>query len=395
MKKITTLLLAITLSCTLYAQNMLSNGFGFMAAINGNTYTKTSNLGAQNFQFVCASSNGAYFYAVNFSTSTIFIINSSTYAFVDSFTGPTPHYITASNEPNMLFTRGNQSLLRYNPSTKSLTDSVLMPNLWGLTERPNSKEIWVTVDSNIKVVNYASSLTITNTIKTSNNQYDNFEVAFTPMGTICYQSASSKKKIYKIDANTKAIVDSINTAPYSFQQMVTSADSSKLYGFSNTKLYAIDLATKAITDSSMVSNKQIMHVYRHPNRAELWAVHHFNDSVTAFNETTKATIASFGIGPSPFYLAFAVGSTGINQVSENNTNVLLYPNPANTNINLAFDNSNKREIVIYNSIGTKMAAYNTNNNTATLDITSLATGNYFVTVKENNELVKTLTFIKE
>ena len=395
MKQLFTLcLLAIGLNA--YSQNMLSNGFGFMAAINGNTYQKTSNVGSQNFQFVAGSNDGTRFYAVNFNTSTIFIINSSTYAIADSFTGPTAYYITGYNEPNTLFARGNKSLLRYNTSTKSLTDSLLIGNPWTVEERPGTKEVWVTYDSMINVVSYASSLTSLGTIKISNNQYDNEDVRFTPKGSTAYKVAKSKKKIYKIDASARTIIDSIDTAPYAFGPVAVSADSSKLFAtnFGN-KIYIIDVATKVITDSTMTSNKLMMRLYHHPTRAEIWAVHHFADSVTVFNETTKAAVASFGIGSSPFYLAFATASNSISNAHSSEYALQVFPNPATQSITISMPESRLHDIQVYNTTGQQVATVSTTNTKCNIDISNLASGNYYLSVIENNELKKTIAFTKK
>lgn len=395
MKRLFTLsLLAIGLNS--FGQNMLSNGFGFMAAINGTTYSKTSNVGGQNFQFVAVSKDGTKFYAVNFNTSKVFIINSSSYAFLDSFTASkTAYYITAVNDQNMMFARGDNSLLRFNPNTKSLTDTLAVPNAFIHTERPGASEVWACADSLIYVANYASSLSLTGTIKTTNNQYDNSEVVFSTKGTIAYKSASSKKKIFKIDANTRTIIDSIDTAPYSFQSMAISPDSSKMYGCSTGKVYVIDLITKAVIDSSMTSNKLIMRVYHHPTRNEIWAIHHFNDSVTVFNTSTKATLASFGIGPSPFYLAFAVGSSFVSNVNSTEYALQLFPNPATQSITVSMPDNKQHDIQIYNQTGQRIAAFSTTNNKQTVDISTWASGNYYLSVIENNDLKKTIVFTKE
>jgi hypothetical protein len=394
MKQLFTLLLIIS-GLSANAQNVLTNGFGYMAAINGTTYTKTSNVGSQNFQFVSASKDGTKFYTVNFNTSKVFILNSSSYAFLDSFTASsTAYYLTSSNDNNMLFARGNNSLLRFNPNTKSLTDTIAIPNSFIHTERPGANEVWVSGDSLIYVVNYSSSMSLTGTIKTTNYQYDNSEAIFTPKGTIAYKSASSKKKVFKIDANTRTVIDSINTAPYSFQSMAISPDSSKIYACNGNKVFIIDVATKAVVDSSMTSPYLIMRVYHHPTREEVWAVHHFADSLTIFNASTKASIASFDIGPSPFYLAFANGSTGINKTAAD-YKLQVYPNPSRESITVSMPDTKQHDIQVYNTTGQKMGSYSTSATKLNIDISAWPSGNYYISVIENKDIRKTVVFIKE
>jgi hypothetical protein len=395
MKQLFTLCLFI-IGINAYGQNMLSNGFGFMAAINGTTYQKTSNIGAQNFQFVCSSRDGAKFYTVNFNTSKIFILNSATYAFTDSFpASSTAYYITSANDNNMLFARGNKAILLFNPNTKSLTDTLLIGNPFIHTERPGAQEVWVCGDSLIYVVNYSSSLSLTGTIKTTNNQYDNSEAIFTQKGSTAYKSASSKKKIFKIDASTRTIIDSIDTAPYSFQSMAMSPDSSKIYGCSQNRVYVIDAVAKTVVDSTMTSNKLIMRVYHHPTRDEIWAVHHFNDSVTVFNTSTKATSASFGIGPSPFYLAFANVSSAITNTNKSEYALQVFPNPAMQSVTVSMPESKQHDIQVYNTIGQRIAAFSTTIREYNIDVSRWASGNYYLSVIENNDLMKTVVFTKE
>ena len=73
----------------------------------------------------------------------------------------------------------------------------------------------------------------------------------------------------------------------------------------------------AVTDSIDCGTREPFDIYRHPDRAEIWVVNHFKDTVTVFNETTYAQIAAIPVTGSPHSLAFATGATGINNPVQN------------------------------------------------------------------------------
>jgi len=372
------------------AQPMISNGFPSMALINGTTYQKTSTLGTSNYSFVAGSNNGKFYAGRAFGSNTVYMINAATGAFIDSMSVPSDAgEMSAYNEPNTLFEVRGTALYRINTTAKTY-DSIAIGNPFRAEERPGAKEVWVTADSMIHVVSYASGLS-KSTIDISSNIYDNADVRFTKGGSIAYKSAGSNKKIYKIDANTKQVVDSINTAPYSHFVIEVSTDSSKIYASNNKAVLIYDIATKILVDS-FVSNKQIMNLYRHPSRSELWAVHHFNDSVTVFNESTKATIASFGISSSPFFLGFSDGTVGINNMNTPSA-VNIYPNPAKDK--LYIDVHQQAQVVVYDLLGAKQGVYNISERNNDINIDSLVTGMYIIYIQLPNVEQQRAVFNKE
>lgn len=395
MKKLSTLIIAVIAGSAVYAQPMVSNGFNSMAAINGTTYQKTANLDpGRNYGSVAASADGQYFFAggANTIANNIYYINVSNNAFVDSITLPsTSGEMATGIDANTLFSVRGSSLYRINTATKAV-DSIIIGNPFRVEQRPGAKEAWVASDSMIYVVNYASIMSFT-TIDLSSNKFDNSDTRFTKGGSLTYKACNSLKKIYKIDAGTKAVVDSINTGTVGHTAIEVSTDSSKIYAANGTNVYVYSVSTKALVDS-MVSTKLIMNLYRHPTRAELWAVHHFNDSVTVFNETTGAIIASFDIGNDPFFLAFSIGSTGVTNV-QNNYDVKLYPNPASKQMTVVLPDNKEKQLVICDLFGRKQTTLTTTSNTVNIDIAGLATGNYYLAVYERNTLIKTISFVKE
>lgn len=72
-------------------------------------------------------------------------------------------------------------------------------------------------------------------------------------------------------------------------------------------------------------------------------------------------------------------STGVVNVSRADDDVVLYPNPARSSLNVVFNgNSNVRNIIVYNLIGKAITAYKVVGNNAKLDIDSIPSGIYFI-----------------
>lgn len=398
MKQLFTFLIGIVVTGTIQAQPIISNGFGNMALINGTTYQKTGTLGTQNYAFVGGSSTGQRFYAAGVSAAnvnTIYFINATTGAFIDSMTMPSnTGDLSGLNDPNTIFQARGTALYRINTSAKTY-DSIVIGKPNRIEERPGSKEVWVAADSMIYIVNYASGSMTSSTIDLSSNMYDNGDVRFTKGGSFAYKATGSNKKIFKIDANTKTVLDSIDTTPFSAFAIEVSSDSSKIYATSGTSTHVYDIATKARVDS-FVSNKQMMNLYRHPNRQELWVIHHFNDSLTVYNENTKASIASFGIGSSPFFLAFGVGGTAINNIAQDiSTTIKLYPNPVNDVLHITSALSIDAFATVYDITGREYGNYIINNKQATISTNNLIKGLYILSVHYRNGNKENFKFVKE
>jgi hypothetical protein len=397
MKQLFTFLFCIGFAGVMQAQPIISNGFGFMALINGITYQKTGTLGTQNYAFVGGSNNGQRFYAAGVSaanTNTIYFINSTTGAFTDSMTMPSnTGDLSGLNEPNTVFEARGTALYRINTSAKTY-DSIVIGKPNRIEERPGSKEVWVASDSMIYVVNYASGSMSSTTIDLSSNMYDNGDVRFTKGGSLAYKATGSNKKIFKINANTKAVMDSIDTTPFSAFAIEVSSDSSKIYATSGTSTHIYDIATKARIDS-FVSNKQMMNLYRHPNRQELWVIHHFNDSLTVYNENTKASIASFGIGSSPFFLAFGQGGTAVNSIVHDLSTTKLYPNPANDVLYITSTATIDAVATLFDITGRECSSYVIDKLQAVINTTNLEKGIYILSIQHKNGNKENFRFVKE
>jgi Secretion system C-terminal sorting domain len=331
MKKIITLLSIFQLAAMIsMAQPVLVSGFNGMAAVNGTTYHKTGTVGnpTGGYGFVCASNDRMKFFASWFFHQYLYFIDPSTFNVTDSM-NYSAYEITAANEPNNMFARTAYGLSRINTTTKTVTDSIAIPTPQYTRERPNSKEVWVTSNNLIYVINYASGLTSTS-FAASAVTTDNGEMKFTTGGTLCYKVAWTSNKIYKINAITKAKIDSVSTAPSTPSGVAISADSSQIFvSFpSDFKVRVYATSTMTIVDSISTGTREPFDMYRHPDRPEIWVVNHFKDSVTVYNEASHAFITAFDVNGSPHSLAFGIGSTGINDNHTQFSGILAYPNPA-------------------------------------------------------------------
>lgn len=379
------------------AQPILSNGFGTgTALIDGTNYQKTANIGTGNFGNVSASVNGQFFYAsgANATADKIFYINVANSTIVDSvsLTGSGGD-MSSTNMANTIFSLRNMAVYRLNPQTKAIDSIVLAGKPNRIEERPGTTEAWVAADSMIYIVDYATGLSAGSSIRISSNKFDNSDVRFTKGGTTAYKAAINMERIFKIDCATKTIVDSFDTSPGGHAFIEVSGDSSKIYAANGTNIYIYSVATKMLLDS-MVSGKPIMNLYRHPTRAELWAVHHFHDSVSVFNESSKALIASFDIGNDPFFLAFATGTVNITSLAGNNAPV-LYPNPANSILHVSVAGKSNVQLAVYDASGRKVLEQSPQVGQTAIDIRQLATGNYYLAAYENGVWLGSSAFIKQ
>ncbi len=363
MKKLFLSALLAAIAAGSHAQPMISSGFVTgMASINGTTYTHPGNIGTGNYQYVCASKNEGHFFAASFNRSMLYYIDQTANNIVDSM--PVTLYdMTAANENSNLFGIGNlDSLYRINTATKTIVGGTVLPGIWRVRERPNAQELWATANNKIYVVNYASGFT---------------------------------SRVYKINTATHAITDSSAQLPSGQYCEVVSHDSSKVFvsAPNRFRIYVLNATTLALMDSINTGTREPFMLYRHPYRNELWAVNHFKDSVTVYDEATYAQIATFGIASSPHHLAFGKDATAVHETGKGAEQVSIYPNPASTQLNINMPGATKRTITVYDVYGRKLTTTETSANTATIDVAALAPGLYYLTVQEGDKQT-TLSWIK-
>lgn len=83
-------------------------------------------------------------------------------------------------------------------------------------------------------------------------------------------------------------------------------------------------------------------------------------------------------------------TTGISNINSANDNIVLYPNPARSELNVNFENtSNVKTIAIYNLVGKQISTYRVSGKSAKLDIEKIPSGIYFVRLADNTGRVIT------
>ena len=91
--------------------------------------------------------------------------------------------------------------------------------------------------------------------------------------------------------------------------------------------------------------------------------------------------------------------TGIQQISSNE-NIVLYPNPAQNVVTLAYtlDNDTKLSFEVYNMLGQMVSSdeasdFSKGSYTTTINTSQFVNGIYFVTVKDDTKVLQTLKFV--
>ncbi len=383
MKKIFTMCIAIFgLKTAAQSQPVIVSGFTGMASVNGTAYSRIGTVGdpTGGYGFVCASKDRTNFFGSSSAKRYIYYVNPSTFTITDSINYKV-YAMSATNEPNTMFVRTDNGLSRINTLTKTITDSLAIPSAQFVAERPNSKEVWVTSDNKVYVVDYSGSLAATQ-FTVSPVSSDNGDMRFTTGGTLAYKVAWTSKKVYKINAASKTIQDSVVitgvTGPGSIE---VSADSSKVFVTfpSDKKVRVYSTSTMTIIDSINCGTREPFDIYRHPDRAEIWIVNHFKDTVTVFNEGTYAQIAAINVTSSPHSLAFGTGTTGISRQEIAAEQLKVYPNPASGKVDIS-GIANGDCIKVYNTIGQLIYSTNASNRQEQLNISQFTAGNYIVII---------------
>jgi len=90
-------------------------------------------------------------------------------------------------------------------------------------------------------------------------------------------------------------------------------------------------------------------------------------------------------------------TTAVQNVTSPESSTILYPNPANNELNVVYDaNADVKNIAVYNVIGKVMTVYRVSGNSANLNIESIPSGIYFVRLfNSSGNVVVTRKFTKQ
>lgn len=97
------------------------------------------------------------------------------------------------------------------------------------------------------------------------------------------------------------------------------------------------------------------------------------------------------------YIITKAAPAGTNNITKLNNEVMLYPNPATSSVNIVFDAAaDVKNIAIYNIIGKQMNVYRPTANSANLNVENLPDGIYFVRLlNSHGDVVSTRKFTKQ
>ncbi len=106
------------------------------------------------------------------------------------------------------------------------------------------------------------------------------------------------------------------------------------------------------------------------------------------NATTDTTVETF---------IFNRTTTGVSSLIKSTDDVVIYPNPANNELNVVYDaNADVKNIAVYNIIGKVMTVYKVTGESANLNLEAIPSGIYFVRLlNSHGAVVATRKFTKQ
>lgn len=265
----------------------------------------------------------------------------------------------------------NNAVYIIDPVAKTY-DSVTInePNM--LEKRPGKKEIWVANKSQFSVIDYSGTPSVTNYTFTVNNTFYRDDIRFTKDGNTAMLPDGYGGKTYKIDANTKTIIDSINIAGH----VEFSNNDAKFYlsGGLKNKVYIYNTTTLALLDS-IATTRGANGLYINPYTGNLWVVNHNENSLTIIDTTTNMVIDSTHTTTGPDYVVFNKPKpSSVGNIAQGTNDIVVYPNPANHTI---FLNQEVENIVLHNVQGQVIRKAD---NTNKLDLTNVPAGTYLLNI---------------
>jgi hypothetical protein len=88
--------------------------------------------------------------------------------------------------------------------------------------------------------------------------------------------------------------------------------------------------------------------------------------------------------------------TSVNNVNNKASQIMVYPNPAASELNVVYGNMDVKTIGVYNLIGKAVSYYRTSGNSAKLDLSAVPSGIYFLRLNdEQGHVLATRKFTKQ
>lgn len=138
------------------------------------------------------------------------------------------------------------------------------------------------------------------------------------------------------------------------------------------------------------------------NRAKAY-ISHYTNAAWDVSAGTAATVDANGMYKisrsgiksfSPFAVFDENTAASVNTITNNNSDVSVYPNPVADNLTVKYNSTDKAQIEVYNIAGQKMNTVSAQNGQAMVDVSKLKSGVYFVQIKTDNAIY-TQEFVKQ
>lgn len=313
---------------------------------NSGTHAVTASIGhSGNFDGLELSSDGSKLLAYNETLNRAYIINAANDAIIDScnFTGFIGGLVFGPG--NTLYYSGNPTtrIYKLDWSTKALVDSsaTFSSGTAFMKNRPGTSEIWVAIDNKLHSFSQSSMVLTAINSNVPGSQYIASGITFNQTGTTVYYASKpngGQGKLYKMDAATKAIQDSLLSPDWhgNLKALTVSNDTTLYIAYFGlwpnepSKIYLGKSNNMAggLLDSVTTAHKPFAMVEK-PGSDELWVVYHYDGKVGILNKTANlAAMDSIVVGTNPKVVVFAAGSTSVAQTTENKI-WSVYPNPGN------------------------------------------------------------------
>ena len=401
------LLLSVACAFSAYGQKAYVDGT-VMAVCNSNTHAVTSNIGhAGNFDGMELSADGSKLMGYNETLNRMYIINAATNALIDSFNftkfignivlGPGNTFYYSENPTNRIY--------KADWATKSILDSstVFTSGTAFMRNRPGTSEVWLAIDNKLYSFTHSSMSLTSIASKVSSSSYiANNSLVFNASGSTFYYMGSPNAgigKLFKMDAATKAIQDSLLTSDWygTVKNLTISSDTnmyityfgmwpnepSKIYRAKSNNMSA------GLKDSVNTPYKPFAMVEK-PGSNELWVVYHYNAKIGILDKSNNlAAIDSITVGTNPKDVVFSNASVSVGEV-KSALQASVYPNPGNGlyHINSKLGDAGYRIM----DIAGKTIATGSFNGNVTIDISTAQQGVYYLQIAaEGNAKVFKLT----
>jgi hypothetical protein len=118
-----------------------------------------------------------------------------------------------------------------------------------------------------------------------------------------------------------------------------------------------------------------------------YGVHYIRFKLSS-NATTDTAVETF---------VFTRRTTGVNSVAKYTDDIVLYPNPANSELNVVFSaNADIENMAVYNTVGQEVYTNHVSGNTANINLSPVPSGIYFLKlINSHGAVVATKRFTKQ